>query len=52
MEKAAFICRKDRTIVWLWQIWGVPDTHFGHGLSGGYLTVTGPPVYAYDDLSR
>ena len=52
VEKAAFICRKDRTIVWLWQIWGVPDTHFGHGLSGGYLTVTGPPVYAYDDLSR
>ena len=52
VEKVAFICRKDRTIVWLWQIWGVPDTHFGHVLSGGYLTVTGPPVYAYDDLSR
>ena len=52
VKKAAFICRKDQRIVWLWQIWGVPDTRFGNALSGGYLTVTGPPVYAYDDLSR
>ena len=52
VERAAFICRKDRKILWLWQIWGAPDTHFGRMLSGGYLAFPGPAVYAYDDLSR
>ena len=52
VEKAAFICRKDLKILWLWQIWGVQDTHFGNVLSGGALTPPIPAVYAYDDLSR
>ena len=52
VEKAAFICRKDRKILWLWQIWGVPDTDFGSVLSGGRFTPPTPAVYAYDDLSR
>ena len=52
VEKAAFICRKDRKIVWRWQIWGVPDAHFGHMLSGGGGALPTPAVYDYDDLSQ